>query len=161
MDERLTIDFLPGTIAGPLDDGELRATEDLLGRPLDPGFVAFLRRTNGGAPVQRRFPLGKNVKVIERFLCVVPRTPENAAYAEYHVGAVWSQIVDRLMGQVPFAALFPGDFLCFDYNQGEPLPIVLWNHDRSREDRPDLTPVARSFGELLDLLRAAHHDGGG
>jgi len=154
MSELAHIDFLPNTVGEAPDDAELQETEDLLGRPLEPSYVEFLRRSNGGAPVQRYFSLGKNVKVVERFLCVVPRTPENEALAEYNVGAVWSQIVDRLMGQVPFAAIFPGDFLCFDYNQGEPpLPVVWWNHDKSREDKPDLTPVAASFAEFLKLLR--------
>jgi hypothetical protein len=155
VSELVPIDFVPGSVGEPLEDAELRETEDLIGRALPARFVELLRRTNGGVPVQRYFSLGDNVKVVERFLCVVRRCPENEATAEYHVGAAWSQVVDRLMGQVPFAALFPGDFLCFDYNQGEPLPVVWWNHDKSREDRPHLTPVAPSLAEFLKMLRAA------
>ena len=149
------IQFQPNTSAGPLDPAVVRKAEKMMGRSFPADFLEFLGRHNGGVPRQRYFDLDGNVKVIERFLCLVERAPGNEEHRQYHIGAVWSQISDRLNEDlVPFAALFPGDFLCFDFSAGETPAVVWWNHDLSLEDEPHTEPVAPSFADLLGTLRA-------
>jgi len=56
---------------------------------------------------------------------------------------------------VPIAALFAGDFLCFDFRLNSIEPAVsVWNHETSDEFSPDLTEISSSFIEFLDLLSA-------
>ena len=53
---------------------------------------------------------------------------------------------------MPFAELFAGDLLCFDYeNEGEP-KVVLWFHELSRPGEPYVELVSNSFDEFLFKL---------
>ena len=81
---------------------------------------------NGGVPEQRYFALGGNEKVVERFLSFVENYKDDPQ-GSYDIEVVWSHIEDRLdEGVCPFAAVFSGDFLCFDGRVSEEPIIVLW-----------------------------------
>jgi len=89
------LQFPPGTSAGPLEPGRVLAVEQLVGHAFDEAFLELLVEQNGGPPRVRLLPLGGNVKVLERFLCVVDAR-ENPRDAIYDVGAVWTMLQGRL-----------------------------------------------------------------
>lgn len=148
------LDFPPGTSAGPLDPARVLAVEQLVGHAFDEAFLEFLVEQNGGPPRVRLFPVGEDEKVLERFLCLVDAR-QNPRDAIYDVGAVWSMLKGRLgPGLVPFAVLFPGDFLCFDHAAAGPPSVVWWKHEApAGAPSAPTVPVAGSFTAFLRLLR--------
>jgi hypothetical protein len=148
------LEFPPGTSAGPLDPARVLAVEQLVGRPFDEAFLELLVEQNGGPPRARLLVVEGRVKVLERFLCLVdPR--ENPRDAIYDVGTVWSMLKGRLQASlVPFAVLFPGDFLCFDHSAPGPPSVVWWKHEApAGAPAAPTVPVAGSFTALLAMLR--------
>jgi SMI1-KNR4 cell-wall len=148
----LTIPLRPNTAMGRVDRRYASRTEDMLELEFTEEFLEFLDRHNGGVPLTPNFRMGKNVKVIERFLCLV-KDYKTRPLGELDIGVVWSQLEDRL-GEFlqPFAAVFPGDFLCFDFSSSDNPSVVLWVHDRSDEDAPYTVKVAKNFRAFLGLL---------
>lgn len=149
-----TLTFPPGTSAGPLDPEWVLATEERIGHSLDPDFLAFLVDQNGGPPRECLLTVNGKPKVLERFLCVVD-PKQNATEGIYDVGVVRAMLKGRLAPTlVPFAVLFPGDFLCFDYAAPGPPGVVWWKHEVPAGGSPDpVVPVARDFAALLPMLR--------
>jgi hypothetical protein len=144
--------FEPETSAGKFTARYVRSTEEMINRRFTPAFLAFLKEHNGGVPKARYFKLGRNVKVVDAFLSLVPDY-ENDPLGQLDIGVVWSQIEDRLNDSlVPFAALFPGDFLCFDHKGTRKPRVVLWDHERSDQRGPVTTPVADDFEQFLGML---------
>ncbi len=137
---------------GRVDRRYARRTEAMLELEFTDEFLTFLDRHNGGVPLTPNFPLGKNVKVVERFLCLV-KDYKTRPLGELDIGVVWSQVEDRL-GEFlqPFAAVFPGDLLCFDFSTSDDPSVVLWVHDQSEEDAPSTVKVAKNFRAFLGLL---------
>jgi hypothetical protein len=67
-------------------------------------------------------------------------------------------VIDRINDYlIPFAVLFAGDMLCFDYENvdsetgGRP-HVVVWFHEESEEDAPVTQLVADNFDEFLSVL---------
>lgn len=152
MPPALTLPLVPGTALGRVDRRHASRTEDLLQLEFTDEFLEFLDRHNGGVPATRNFKLGRNVKVVERFLALLKdyKTHPNG---ELDLGVVWSSIEDRLDEfLMPFAAVFPGDFLCFDFTEFDDPVVVLWVHDRSSEDEPFTVKVAKDFRAFLAML---------
>jgi len=140
-----------GSSPGAIADTQLKKVERALSVTFPAGFLEFLRASNGGVPVRKFFLLAGNEKVVERFLSIIADYKTNPL-GMYDIEVTWSQIEDRLTAElIPFAALFAGDFLCFDFSV-KPPAVMLWNHDYSSEDSPDLTPVARSFEAFCAML---------
>jgi hypothetical protein len=148
------LDFPAGTSAGPLDPARVLAVEQLVGRAFDEAFLEFLIEQNGVPPRVHLLTIDGRAKVLERFLCLVDAR-ENPRDAMYDVGAVWSMLKGRLAPTlVPFAVLFPGDFLCFDHAEPGPPSVVWWQHEAPAGAPPAPTvPVAGSFTALLSMLR--------
>jgi len=153
MPPQTGIEFEPDSCAGPLDPTEVAETEKMIGLKFVPDYLEFLSSCNGGTPRNRYFDVLNNTKVIERFLCITSDYQRDDVHGPYNVGVVWSQIGDRLNDYlIPFAALFAGDFLCFDYEDRETPRIVWWNHERSDELRPHTEFVADDFNAFLGIL---------
>jgi hypothetical protein len=153
MAEELKIEMEPGTDAGELDEAYIDETEDLMELEFTPEFLEFLENHNGGVPKKQYFKLGDNTKIVERFLCIYADVQKNPEFGQFDIGVVWTQIGDRLSEfQMPFAAVYPGDFLCFDFEPADEPTIVLWVHDLSYEDHPVTTPVADTFEQFLGML---------
>lgn len=154
MSEDLKLEFEPGTDAGEFSDEYVADTEEMLMLDFTPDFIAFLHEHNGGIPKKQYFPLDEDVKVVERFLCMCPDYEDRPEFGQFDIGVVWSQIEDRLNDYlVPFAAVYPGDFLCFDHEEDEKNPkVVLWDHNRSLEDEPFTYAVADNFRTFLSML---------
>lgn len=148
----LAISLRPKTRGGKVDRRYASRTEDMMQLEFTDEFLDFLDRHNGGVPAMPNFRLGKNVKVVERFLSLVKDYKTNPL-GQVDLGVVWSQIEDRLDEfLMPFAAVFPGDFLCFDFSKsGEPT-VVLWVHDRSQEGAPFTVRVAKNFRAFIGML---------
>jgi hypothetical protein len=148
----MEIEFEPGTSGGPLSEDYLARTEKMLRLSLPKDYVELLRRANGGVPVAKFFRFGRNEKVVERFLSVIENYKTDPL-GWYDIGVVWSQIEGRLDDSlIPFAALFAGDFLCFDCDVGTEPAVVIWDHERSEDDQPVTQPVATSFPEFAAKL---------
>ena len=149
------LDFAPGSLAGPLDPATVARYEQMLAHPFDPAYREHLARYNGGRSVQRVFDFDGTSKVVDNFLCVIPDYKAQPDHAPYDVAVTKLQLGDRLdENLVPFALLFPGDYLCFDYSAGDVPSIVWWDHEASTPGKPVVEPVADNFTAFLALLRA-------
>jgi hypothetical protein len=148
------ISFEARTSGEPVDLDYIRDVEEGIGVPFPPSFIEFVKGENGGIPIEKYFDLDGNEKVVERFLSFVPDYKENDIGC-YDIEVVWSQIEGRLNDYLcPFAALFAGDFLCFDSEDQKETRIVLWDHEKSEEDYPVLIEVATNFESFLSLLHS-------
>jgi hypothetical protein len=148
----------PATLLGPLDMELVMHFQKWLqqgGRPIrfDSSYLRHLSLYHGGTPKKRLFRTSTGIEyVIERFLNFVDHKRE-PVLGWYNVNVVWTQIEARLNDYlVPFAALFGGDYLCFDYEHGGRPSIVVWLHEESREDRPVTKYVAPDFDTFLNHL---------
>jgi hypothetical protein len=153
MDEELKIEMLSGTVAGKPDDDYIDETEDMMELEFTLEFLEFLENHNGGVPVRKYFKLGSNTKVVQRFLCIYADFQDNSEFGQTDIGVIWTQIENRLSEfQMPFALVYPGDFLCFDFEPADEPTIVLWIHDESYEGHPVTLPVADTFKQFLGML---------
>lgn len=151
--------------------------EKRYGIQMESDFVAMSRLCNGGIPVLRCFDVDGRERMIERFLCLLdaPDASRVGHHGMYDIGVTRTMINDRLRDWlIPFAVLFAGDMLCFQYKADydpesdpdddldddnrilDPLAIPMicvWDHEQSRELRPVLHPVSNSFAQFIDLLK--------
>src|SRR5688500_18932072 len=153
MNNRFDLQFVENTTAGKVKPDYVAKTEKMIGLKFPTNFLSLLEARNGGVPVKRLFKIDDEVKVLERFLCLVSDYKVNK-FGDFDIGVVWSRIEDRLDGNLlPFAAVFAGDYLCFDYADNRNKPkVVLWYHELSDEEAPYIIPVADSFDEFLEML---------
>lgn len=153
MSDKYNLEFEPGTEAGELDEDAVLENEEMIGLDFPPDYLDFLREHNGGVPKKKYFKMEDNTKVLEFFLCMVADV-EDDEFGDSDVGVVWSEIEDRLNEWlVPFAAVFAGDFACFDYEKNAETPsVVLWNHDLSDTRKPVTFPIADNFQQFLSML---------
>jgi len=151
------LEYHPNSFAGPFSKKEAKGFESWLQRcqakeiKFDPDYLEHLPRFHGGAPGRRYFKTAKGTgHVITRFLNFLP-DENDSTLAQYNVSGTWGLIEDRL-GElhVPFAELFGGDMLCFDF-RAIPPQIVVWDHERSTEGNPYTESVAESFAAFLKL----------
>lgn len=158
MSETIDLEYDPSTLLGPLDMSRVEKTQQqfrTLGMPVefDDSYLQHLAAFHGGIPKKRCFSsqIGREY-FIERFLNFVDHR-QNRQAGWYSVGVTWTQIEDRLNEYlVPFALLFGGDFLCFDYEyEGRPR-VVVWRHEESRANAPVADFVEENFDAFLRLL---------
>ena len=156
MDDVMTdIEFEPQGCAGSVGYKELAYTERAYEFHFAPVYVRMLERCNGGVPSKMYFPVPGNIKVIERFLCVIDDIRADERHGRNDMGVVTPEVENRMSdAMVPFAALFAGDYLCFDAEDSDPPKIVVWDHERSRAGSPVTLPVAANFSNFLTLLYA-------
>ena len=153
----MSIEIKQGTAAEPLRMERAESVARMVENDFPDSWIEFLKQNNGGVPRAKYFEVGENQKVLTFFLCLDSDYRESPT-GETDIGVVWSQIEDRLNEYlVPFAAVFGGDFLCFDFEgeDEEPLDvpkIVVWNHDLSEEDEPVTDFVADDFETFLTML---------
>ena len=103
----------------------------------DSSYVDHLRKFHGGVPGKRYFETALGTgHVLERFLNFLP-SGSNHPLEQYSVACTWSMIDDRLGAYLmPFAELFAGDMLCFDFEKHGPPEVVVWFHELSEQGRP-------------------------
>lgn len=152
-----SITFKTGTQSGPFRVPEMEAFARMM-KVDDPDFAfdehyaRFIETSGGGVPVENLFRVDGCWYPIDRLLNFASR-PEDLLF---NVHQNWILIEDRLdAGQFPFASLPGGDYLVFDHQTAEVPQVKLWNHEKSRDGRPHLEFVARSFEDFVDQLRPA------
>ncbi len=148
------ISFKSGTSGSSIYLDYIQDVEGEIGISFPASFLDLMKKGNGGVPVEQYFDLKGNEKVVERFLSFVPNYKESEIGC-YDIEVVWSQIEGRLNDYLcPFAALFAGDFLCFDFEGRDEPRIVLWDHEKSEEDSPVLFEVSKNLESFLSLLHS-------
>jgi SMI1-KNR4 cell-wall len=149
----IDLEMEKGSYSKNIDLSTILQNEEMIGLKFHSDYIEFLQKFNGGVPIKPYFDFSNNTKVVERFLCILKNYKEDSN-GMYDVGVVWSQIEDRLNEYlVPFAVLFAGDFLCFDYEEHPNNPkVVLWNHDLSDERKPHTEFVANNLNAFLQML---------
>lgn len=153
----LGLEFEGGSSAPSMDEAYVGRVQQMVGEFHFPNdYMDEMRRSNGGIPKLRVFALDGNDRMLDRMLSFVPDYRVNKAFGWYDVGVVWTQVEDRLgEGLVPFASLFAGDLLCFDFRKEREHPaVVVWDHEKSDVGRPITRHVANSFGDFVRMLRA-------
>ena len=148
-----TIEFKTLSIAKPFSEKYVDDVEAAIGIKFPQKYLDLMRQKNGGDPVQQCFTVGMNEKVIERFLSFVENYKVDQC-GIYDIEVVWGQIEDRLEeGICPFAALYGGDFLCFDGRFQDEAAIVIWDHEQASQGKSSITPVADSFEVFSEMLK--------
>ncbi|MFC3278416.1 SMI1/KNR4 family protein [Xanthomonas fragariae] len=139
----------------------ITSIEEYCGAKLPEDFKSFLSYGNGGIPHKQSFKAEGGDRIIERFLPLMDDPESDPANGQYEISVVETQIGERLASDpdqvgcniLPFATLFAGDFLCFDFRNDSDHPqVVIWDHNASEEFTPVTVPVASSFSELLEKL---------
>jgi hypothetical protein len=159
MPENHDLEYEVGSYPDEFSEERARAFEDWLQEcqsnriKFDPSYLDHLRSHNGGVPKKCYFKTAKGTKhVVVRFLSFLP-DESTSPFAQYGVEGTWGLIEDRLGKYlIPFAELFAGDMLCFDFKNGSPPSVVVWFHERSREKKPYAEFVAADFNSFLPLL---------
>jgi SMI1-KNR4 cell-wall len=149
----INLEMKVGSCSEHLNGKAVLETENMIKQKLHNDYIEFLKRCNGGSPKKQYFDFGNNIKVVEKFLYIIENY-DTESEGMYDVGVVWSQIKDRLNDYlIPFAVLFAGDFLCFDYEKTPDNPkVVIWNHDLSDERKPHTEIVANNLNTFLPML---------
>lgn len=150
----------PASLVGPLDMNHLLGSQQAFQdreMPIifDPSYIRHLSYYHGGIPKKRCFKAedGKEY-LIERFLHFADeKKGDKDRLGWYHVNVCWSMMIDRLNDYlIPFAVLFAGDMLCFNYEHGGRPSVVVWLHEESKEESPVTQLVAANFDEFLTKL---------
>lgn len=124
-------------------------------------YKKFIVNYNGVVPESNVFNHENRDRIIERFLPWLFDPKEYGDIGWMDINVVISQIDTRLVDDedlvgvnvIPFAVLFGGDFLCFDFRKNINSPsVVIWNHETSEELEPDLMYVCQDFQTLLGML---------
>lgn len=121
-------------------------------------YRRLLLETNGGIPDKRQFMLGKQERMIVRFLCILEN--KDCDYGCYDIDVVLTQIGERIVSNpdlvgaeiIPIADLFAGDLLCLDYRNNINPTVCVWLHEESDEWEPATYKVADTFEEFMGML---------
>jgi len=151
------IQFKQGTVLPPPNPTEIAAFEEWLRKTRSQNIVfgqdylEFVKANHGGIPVDNRFitSTGKE-RMIVRFLNFVD---SDHPLSQYSVEGTWGLISDRVGKHlVPFAELFAGDMLCFDFSESRNPQVVVWLHEMSEPQSPVVDYVAPSFEEFIKMV---------
>src|SRR5262245_18257324 len=128
MSAQIDLLYDPKSLDGPLDEQEIADLEQWLRASeyekiqFDRSYIDHVSRFHGGVPGKRYFETSSGTKHgIQRFLNFL-KPDLNNPLSQYSVEGTWSLLSDR-MGKhlMPFAELYFGDMLCFDYEpEGRP-----------------------------------------
>jgi len=159
MNDNVDLHYDANTSVGPLDENEINSFQNWLHASgqsrirFDRSYIDHLKKHHGGAPAKRYFHSASGTKhVIVRFLNFLKKG-SNHPLEQYSVPCIWSMIDDRLGPfLVPFAELFAGDMLCFDFGKGAKPEIVIWFHELSQPNQPHTELVSKCFDDFLRVL---------
>ena len=162
MSEQPDLKYDKSSYVGAFDESTLRKFEKWLNRNgyfgwhfrFDDSYVSHLKKHHGGIPKLRCFRTTEGTeKVITRFQHFAT-LPPGSLLQDSAVETSWSLTSDRMGDNLmPFAHLFAGDMLCFDYSGGGRPSVVVWFHEQSPPDEEPYTEfVAENFDEFLKKL---------
>jgi hypothetical protein len=119
----------------------------------DAAYIRHLSQFHGGVPAIGCFQTAAgHGRRITRFLNF---QADGESQLEYSVDVTLSMIAGDRLGPrlVPFAELFAGDYLCFDFGRGGRPSIVVWLHEFSNDDAGPVTDfVAHNYDEFISGL---------
>ncbi len=127
---------------------------------LPEAYKAYLLEENGGEPAKRHFVMGEEICVIERYLSII--SDSSSELKIYDIDVVLTQVDERIVADgeqlgysiIPVAALYGGDFLCYDYRENSEKPeLCVWDHEESDEFEPVTYYVCEDWEELQAMLR--------
>ena len=160
MTKDIDLDYIPDSFAGPTDVASISTFCEWLHRIgntkvyFDESYVQHMTQFNGGIPGKSCFKTNNGrERMITRFLNFAER---DHPLIEYSVESTWSMLSGSRLGQhlMPFAELFAGDMLCFEYKAQSQRPrVVIWLHEESSDESGPVTElVAECFDAFLGML---------
>jgi hypothetical protein len=139
----------------PLSPDDIRRVELTIGITIPGDLADFYLKTNGGFPENTSWIVDGEEQVrVQCFLPMKIRTRfSNTIEATYRTGLEEDYLI---MGLVPFAKDFGGNFVCFD-DQGGIVFYTLdtWGgeSDKEQNKKEAMTPITDSFQNFLDGLQ--------
>ncbi|MGP1906853.1 SMI1/KNR4 family protein [Metabacillus sp. JX24] len=153
--------FKDESIIYPLPDDILLSEKERKWRiTLPETYKEFIKKYNGGTPLNDSFKCNNHIFAIDRFLCILNVTGERDD-EYYNIGVVRTQLDERIVFDenlvgtelLPIAVLFAGDFVCLDYrNNAEKPTVCVWIHEESSDLNPVTYFTSNSFKEFLNML---------
>ncbi|WBW95933.1 SMI1/KNR4 family protein [Oceanirhabdus sp. W0125-5] len=126
--------FIGGNVIDPSIIEELEAE---LGVVFPDDYKSVILQHNGASIVPFAFKVGEMVESINNF---------HKVDEKYHFSD------ERLPdGIIPFARDAGDNQICFDYREGN-ISILFWDYGSPKNDGLDLSLIANSFKEFLDML---------
>ncbi|BCG58119.1 SMI1/KNR4 family protein [Paenibacillus sp. URB8-2] len=122
--------------------------EEALGVSFPSDYVDCVVLNNGGQPVPDTFDFkGRSEAVFNSLIDLNVRENRN-------IIGVYNNLKNRLPGSVyPFADDPFGNYLCFDYHEGNEPSIVFWDHEKANLDKNlAIDYICSSFNVLIDKL---------
>lgn len=127
--------FIGGNSIEPSIIKELEAD---LGVVFPDDYKSMIIQHNGASIVPFAFKVGENVESLNNF----HKVDEKFHFSD-----------ERLPdGIVPFARDAGDNQICFDYRVDSNVRILFWDYGTPKNDGVDLTLIANSFKEFLDML---------
>ena len=120
----------------------------------DVSYLNHIRRFHGGTTRLRWFRSDSGHEyAIEYFLNWISNAEARDDVGWNHVSVVSGLILERRADEhVPFASVFGGNYLCFDYSKKPRPSIVVWLNEFSQGESPVTEFVANTFDDLLRVL---------
>ncbi|GIP45115.1 SMI1/KNR4 family protein [Paenibacillus sp. J45TS6] len=130
-----------------LSRADVLKVEEALGISFPSDYVECVLLRNGGQPVPDTFDFKDRKEAVFNSLIDL-NVREKRNVLEVH-----NNLKNRLPGNVfPFADDPFGNYLCFDYREGNNPSIVFWDHEQLVDGRANVLFVCNSFSDLLDKL---------
>ncbi|MDE6731000.1 MAG: SMI1/KNR4 family protein [Oscillospiraceae bacterium] len=156
------VKILPQSVLLAPDEETIKSIQDEFEIVFPEDYINFIKENNGAIPVTNKFLYHNHEYLIERFLCLLNEEQANH-FAEgcYDIGVVTLELEGRLVFDeedtgvpiIPIAALFAGDFVCFNFKNGLKKPeVCIWYHEESEEFFPEIKKIANTFTEFLNMI---------
>jgi hypothetical protein len=157
------MDYNEGSIILPLPTEEvLKKREEYWRVELPDSYKKFIKDRNGVTPVQATVTYDSHNENIERFLCILDSTKDNATAARFEIDVVMASRIERLgydensigVHVLLIAKMDYGNYLALNYKDTESNPTVcVWDNEESGDFDPVVYFVASSFEEFLNTLK--------
>lgn len=117
-------------------------------------YKSILAGSNGGKPLRCCFKTRSGRERLIEYFCHVMRDPPDDGLRDAHdLCWIWHATYPRIGDHlVPFAELFAGDMLCFDYEKPGRPRIVVWDHEESEDEKPVIEVVANDLDEFAKMV---------
>lgn len=134
-----------------IDEDQIECVEKILCITFPDDYRECAKCNSGGSPPFTSMDERESqIPGIESLLSFNPKD-DLYILSKYYLLNYHSYTVHTLPdGIVPFTLSY-NDYLCFDYRNGFPPKIVLWDH-YAEKDEEGISFVSNSFSELLEIL---------
>jgi hypothetical protein len=128
-------------------DGKIKQVENTFGIQFPNDFRQCIIENNAGYPKPDCFYIGFKGEVFNNLLTF-------DLESQYSILNIFNILKNRLIDKVfPFGRDPFGNYICFDYRNGDKPIIVFWEHETASIDKASaIKKVCDSFSELIDML---------